>query len=76
MPYCEPQLGKRGLYPNSMSPEINRIKIHNRMHLLSFSDGKNDLINIAELKQISIFDLKEDVEKLFDSNLIIEVNKK
>ena len=46
------------------------------MHLLSFSDGKNDLINIAELKQISIFDLKEDVEKLFDSNLIKEVNKK
>ncbi len=74
--FCEPQLGKRGLYPNSMSPEINRIKIHNRMHLLSFSDGKNDLINIAELKQISIFDLKEDVEKLFDSNLIKQVNKK
>lgn len=74
-PFCEPQLGKRGLYPDSISPEVDRIKIHNRMHLLSFSDGKNDLIDIAELKNISIFDLEEDIEKLSDSNLLKEVNK-
>ena len=58
--FCEPQLGKRGLYPSSVNPEINRKKIHNRMHLLSFSDGKKDLIEIAELNNTSIFDFEQE----------------
>lgn len=72
--FCEPQLGKRGLYPSSVNPEINRKKIHNRMHLLSFSDGKKDLIEIAELNNTSIFDFEQDIKDLIKADLLIKVN--
>lgn len=72
--FCEPQLGKRGLYPYSVNPEINRKKIHNRMHLLSFSDGKKDLIEIAELNNTSIFDFEQDIKDLIKADLLIKVS--
>jgi len=72
--FCEPQLGKRGLYPSSVNPEINRKKIHNRMHLLSFSDGKKDLIEIADLNNTSIFDFEQDIKDLFKADLLTKVS--
>ena len=46
-PYCEPQLGKRGLYRStggsSISDEINA-----RLWVLNLSDGKHSLLGIAE----------------------------
>lgn len=72
--FCEPQLGKRGLYPPSVNPEINRKKIHNTMHLLSFSDGKKDLIEIAELNNTSIFDFEQDIKNLIKADLLIKVS--
>ncbi len=72
--FCEPQLGQRGLYPSSVNPEINRKKIHNRMHLLSFSDGKKDLIEIAELNNTSIFDFEQDIKDLIKADLLIKVS--
>ena len=46
-PYCEPQLGKRGLYRStggsSISDEINA-----RLWVLNLSDGKHSLLEIAE----------------------------
>ncbi|MCB0761543.1 MAG: DUF4910 domain-containing protein [Flavobacteriales bacterium] len=48
--FCEPQLGKRGLYPNHVNPTFNREALHNLLHLLSFADGKTDLIDIAEAR--------------------------
>ena len=44
------------------------------MHLLSYSDGKNDLIKIAEFNNVSIFDLEQDVTDLTKSDLLIKVN--
>jgi aminopeptidase-like protein len=58
IPYCEPQLGKRNLYPASVNPIESRKLIHDRMHLLSYADGKNNLIEIAERRNISVFDLE------------------
>lgn len=55
----EPQLGKRGLYPNSASPDINREQVHNLMHLLSYSDGEHDLIEVAELRNRSAFNFED-----------------
>ena len=46
--HCEPQLGKRGLYPSSVDPLFNREETHRLLHFLSFADGQNDLIEIAE----------------------------
>jgi aminopeptidase-like protein len=46
--HCEPQLGKRGLYPSSVDPLFNREETHRLLHFLSFADGEKDLIDIAE----------------------------
>lgn len=70
IPYCEPQLGKRGLYPSSVNPTDSREFIHNRMHLLSFADGNNSLLEIAELKNISIFDLEAHIEPLIETAIL------
>jgi aminopeptidase-like protein len=51
--YCEPQLGKRGLYPSSVDPLFNREELHRMLHFLSFADGEHDLIQIAELRNES-----------------------
>ena len=44
------------------------------MHLLSFSDGKKDLIEIAELNNTSIFDFEQDIKDLIKPDLLIKVN--
>lgn len=72
IPYCEPQLGKRGLYPSSTEPLAARKLIHDRMHFLTYADGEHDLIDIAELKGISIFDLEEHIAPLLEAGLIKE----
>ncbi len=51
--FCEPQLGRRGLYPDATNPDDNRTKTHNLLHLLAFADGTLDLIDIADLRATS-----------------------
>ncbi len=51
--HCEPQLGKRGLYPSSINPVFDRDATHRLLHFLSFADGKMDLIDIAEWRKDS-----------------------
>jgi aminopeptidase-like protein len=51
--HCEPQLGKRGLYPSSVDPLFNREETHRLLHFLSFADGNKDLIDIAEWRKES-----------------------
>jgi aminopeptidase-like protein len=46
--HCEPQLGKRGLYPSSINPIFDRDATHRLLHFLSFADGNMDLIEIAD----------------------------
>jgi len=45
---CEPQLGKRGLYPTvsrrGVAEEIEKL-----MHVLAYADGETDLFEIAEI---------------------------
>ena len=50
---CEPQLGKKGLYP-SLSKK-NTIKLDTRLiqYFLSYSDGKNSLLDIAKKCKVS-----------------------
>ncbi len=70
IPYCEPQLGKRGLYSSVTNPLGARNFVHNRMHFLTYADGEHDLIDIAELKGVSIFDLEEHIAPLLEAGLI------
>lgn len=68
--YCEPQLGKRGLYPNSVNPEQNRDKVHRLMHFLTFADGENDLLSIAEKRNESVSHYSEIIESCKNANII------
>jgi aminopeptidase-like protein len=51
--FCEPQLGKRGLYPSGINPLYDRQELHRRLHFLSFADGEKDLLEIAEWRNES-----------------------
>jgi aminopeptidase-like protein len=70
VPFCEPQLGKRGLYPFSVGPGDFRDLIHTRMHLLNYADGEHNLIEIANLKGISVFDLEGHISRLTEAGLL------
>jgi aminopeptidase-like protein len=70
MPNCEPQLGKRGLYPTIGSNKDTRSIVSSMMWILNLSDGTSDLINISERSGISIKELIPVINKLKENGLI------
>ena len=66
---CEPQMGKRGLYPTISTKESND-EVTLMMNFISLCDGNNSLLDIAERLNVAIWDLYEIVDKLNDQNLI------
>ena len=46
--FCEPQLGKRGLYPNISTKETGNI-VKNMMNFISYCDGTNSILEISEI---------------------------
>lgn len=66
---CEPQMGKRGLYP-TLSTKNPKGEIKFMMNFLSLCDGKNSLLEIADRLKVPIWDLYKLVEKLENHNLI------
>ena len=67
---CEPQLGKRGLYPN-LSTKSSGSEVALMMDLLTWSDGTRSLIEIAELCNCPVWELYPLVESLNSQNLMI-----
>jgi aminopeptidase-like protein len=53
---CEPQLGKRGLYPTA-STKGSASETRSMMNLIAYADGKEDLLGIAETIDENIFEL-------------------
>ena len=68
---CEPQMGKRKLYP-TLSTKIEDKDTIKTMNFLSFCDGKTSLLNIADLLKVPIWELYELAEKLQSHSLISE----
>ena len=69
---CEPQLGKRGLYPSFNRPDRNHTFVRRMMHLLTFCDGDHDLISIAEKRSEYIGDYMDIFSKLSVAGLLSE----
>jgi aminopeptidase-like protein len=71
MPYCEPNLGSRGLYPTvggeKASFETKAIK-----YILGYSDGNHDLIDIANLMNRKVRDFNEIIKKLINNGIVSE----
>lgn len=66
---CEPQLGKRGLYP-TLSTKNSASKIRNMMNLIAYCDGTNDLLDIANLLGVPMWDLYSVVDVLKKHSLL------
>jgi aminopeptidase-like protein len=66
---CEPQLGKRGLYP-SLSTTETTTQVADMMNLISYSDGERTLLEIAELIGAPVWRLREIAGQLQAAGLI------
>tara|TARA_B110001450_G_scaffold254395_1_gene279654 strand:- start:6262 stop:7542 length:1281 start_codon:yes stop_codon:yes gene_type:complete len=67
--FCEPQMGKRGLYP-TLSTKKSGLEVKLMMDLISLCDGKNSLLEIAELLNTPIWELYELIEILVGHKLL------
>jgi aminopeptidase-like protein len=66
----EPQLGKRGLYPNT-STKTSGIEVQDQMNVIAYSDGLNDLIAISKICKISYKKVLHIVNSLRTAGLLV-----
>tara|TARA_R110001606_G_scaffold399308_1_gene584603 strand:+ start:9875 stop:11158 length:1284 start_codon:yes stop_codon:yes gene_type:complete len=66
---CEPQLGKRGLYP-TLSRTGSADQIRDTMNVLAYADGTLDIIDMAETIGIDALDANKIAEILFEHELL------
>lgn len=66
---CEPQLGKRGLYP-TVSQKGSYASVRNLTNFIAYADGKNTLLEIAELIEEDASELIEVAQKLVENELV------
>jgi aminopeptidase-like protein len=66
---CEPQLGKRGLYPTLSTKESKQI-VKNMMNLIAYCDSGHDLLEIADLIGVPMWELKQIVNALKEHDLL------
>ena len=71
---CEPQLGKRGLYP-TVSQKGSHRSIKAMRDFIAYADGMNDLLDISEFIGVPAYNLIEIKEKLLQNKLLDVVNK-
>ena len=67
---CEPQLGKRNLYPKTSMKGNYSKEVKLLQDILSWCDGSNDLINIARILETSIHAVNSAVKVLASHDLI------
>jgi aminopeptidase-like protein len=71
---CEPQLGRRGLYPTISTRDSGKL-VSRMMHVLAYSDGAHDLLTIADQIDVPLWDLKEIVDKLKDQGVLVRADQ-
>ena len=68
--FCEPQLGKRGLYRTICIKGAGRPVVAD---VLAFANGKNDVIDIANKLNLKVYELENDINALLEHELIKKV---
>ena len=71
-PFCEPQLGKRGLY-GSAGGRALPAAIHARLWVLNLSDGEHSLLQIAERSGQAFSQIRDAADVLCEGGLLEEV---
>ena len=69
----EPQLGKRGLYPNVSVANGAKV-VRTMMNVIAYSDGTRDLINLADTIGADALECSDIAEKLVEHDLLGLVN--
>ena len=69
---CEPNLGKRGLYP--LTSELNGVHpAELRTNILAYCDGQTSLFEISQILNINLYYVIQEI-KILKTNKIIEIN--
>ena len=71
---CEPQLGKRNLYP-TVSKKGSYDGIRSLTNFIAYSDGKNDLIDVSERIGAPVKELIEIKNKLLTYDLLENIDE-
>lgn len=71
--FCEPHMGKHGLYPSSALPTIQRKAVHDLMHFLNYADGTHDLIETAKLRNCPVWDFEDHIARCLEKGLVRRV---
>ena len=66
---CEPNLGKRGLYP-TISTKDSHNEVFRQMNFLAYCDGELDLIDIANIIGCPVWELYCIVDQLLEHGVI------
>lgn len=66
---CEPQLGKRGLYPSLSTKESRKI-VRNMINFIAYADGEKDLVEISDILQLPVKELYPIIDILRKNNLL------
>ena len=63
--FCEPNLGKRGLYPTlSKKDSYENTTVQNRSNLISYSNGINNIFKISKILNLELQILLEEYRRL------------
>ncbi|MFT2111495.1 DUF4910 domain-containing protein [Marinomonas sp. 2405UD68-3] len=66
---CEPQLGKRGLYP-TVSTKSSGSEVRDMMNYLAYTDGKLSNLEIADKINTPLWALQETIDKLKSEGIL------
>jgi aminopeptidase-like protein len=69
---CEPQLGRRGLYP-TVSFKNSTSEIRNMMNLIAYADGAHDMVAQAERARISFTEAIPILDKLGQAGVLSRI---
>jgi aminopeptidase-like protein len=70
--YGEPQLGRRGLYPN-LSTKKSNVSVKTMMDFIAYADGTNDMIDISNIIHKFVMEIVPIAERLLEAGLIEEI---
>lgn len=68
--FCEPNMGKRKLYPTLSVATSKNKNSRNLMNFITYSDGKNDLETISKIIKINLTQTKKIYNLLKDKKII------
>jgi aminopeptidase-like protein len=71
---CEPQLGRRGLYPTLSTRERDQT-VQAMMNLIAYCDGERSLLEIAEIIDMPMWELIPIANKLKEFGVLTSVSK-